>query len=97
MWHKGVRWHHVESSILKEGPGAKHTGRWGIAERKIPSVKMLFKTNTNGHKHPSISLFIIERGTIGETKENNKCHPTQKPRTPQNSPMDCEVCSFTNT
>ena len=23
MWHKGVRWHHVESDILKEGPGAK--------------------------------------------------------------------------
>ena len=23
MWHKGVRWHHVESDILKEGPGTK--------------------------------------------------------------------------
>ena len=32
---------------------------------------MLFRTNTNGHKHPSISLFIIEQDTISETKENN--------------------------
>ena len=23
MWHKGVRWHRVESDILKEGPGTK--------------------------------------------------------------------------
>ena len=23
MWHKGVRWHRVESNILKEGPGTK--------------------------------------------------------------------------
>ena len=33
---------------------------------------MLFKTNTNGHKQPSMSLFIIEQDTISETKENNK-------------------------
>ena len=35
MWHKGVRWHHVESDILKEGPGEKQPRRWEIAERKI--------------------------------------------------------------
>ena len=23
MWHKEVRWHHVESDILKEGPGTE--------------------------------------------------------------------------
>ena len=23
MWHKGVRWHHVESDILTEGPGTE--------------------------------------------------------------------------
>ena len=23
MWHKGVRWHRIESNILKEGPGTK--------------------------------------------------------------------------
>ena len=44
---------------------------------------MLFKTNTNGHRQPSISLIIIEQDEIGETKENNKWHATQEPRTPQ--------------
>ena len=56
MWHKGVRWHHVESNILKKGPGTKHPGRWGIVEHQIPSIKVLFKTNTKSHKHPSIRL-----------------------------------------
>ena len=63
--------------------GQKHPGRWEIAERKIPSVKMLFKTNTDGHKHHSTSLIIIEQDTIGETKENNMWHSTQEPRTPK--------------
>ena len=70
----------------KKIQGQKHPGRWEIAERKIPGVKMLFKTNTKGHKHPSISRIIIEQSTVGETKENNKWHSTQEPRTPQNSP-----------
>ena len=50
----------------KVGPGEKHPGRWEIAERQIPSIKMLFETNTKGHKHPSIRLFIIEQDTIGK-------------------------------
>ena len=52
----------------KKVQGQKYPGRWEIAERKIPSVKMLFNTNTNGHKHLSIGLIIIEQNTIGETK-----------------------------
>ena len=44
---------------------------------------MLFKTNTNGHKQPGISLIIIEQDEIGETKENNKWYATQEPRTPK--------------
>ena len=68
---KRVRWHHVESDILKEGPGVKYPGRWEIAGRQIPSVKMLFKTNTKGHKHPSIRLFITEQDTIGKPKKTN--------------------------
>ena len=43
---------------------------------------MWFKTNTDGHKHLRISLFIIEQDTIGETKENNQGHSTQELRTP---------------
>ena len=38
----------------KKVQGQKHPGRWGIVEHQIPSIKMLFKTNTKNHKHPSI-------------------------------------------
>ena len=34
----------------------KHPGRWGIVEHQISSIKVLFKTDTKGHKHPSIRL-----------------------------------------
>ena len=40
----------------KKVQGQKHPGRWGIVEHQIPSIKMLFKTYTKGHKHPSIRL-----------------------------------------
>ena len=43
---------------------------------------VLLKINTNGHKHPSFSLFIIEQDTIGENKKK-KWHSTQEPRSPQ--------------
>ena len=36
--------------------GQKHPGRWGIVEHQIPSIKVLFETNTKGYKHPSIRL-----------------------------------------
>ena len=40
----------------KKVQGQKHPGRWGIVEHQIPSIKVLFKTITKGHKHPSIKL-----------------------------------------
>ena len=40
----------------KKVQGQKHPGKCGIVEHQIPSIKVLFKTNTNGHKHPSIRL-----------------------------------------
>ena len=40
----------------KKVQGQKHPGRWGIVEHQIPSIKVLFKANTKGHKHPSITL-----------------------------------------
>ena len=40
----------------KKFQGQKHPGRWGIVEHQIPGIKVLFKTNTKGHKHPSIRL-----------------------------------------
>ena len=40
----------------KKVQGQKHHGRWGIVEHKISGIKVLFKTNTKGHKHPRIRL-----------------------------------------
>ena len=40
----------------KKVQGQKHPARWGIVEHQIPNIKVLLKTNTKGHKHPSIRL-----------------------------------------
>ena len=58
-------------------------------------VKMLFETNSSGHKHPSISLFITEQDTIGETKENNKLHSTHSQNTVLQTMMGCSFYSTT--
>ena len=63
MRHKGIRWHRVESDNLKEGQGTQHPGRWGIVEHQIPSIKVLFKTNTKSHKHPGIKLLSSKSKT----------------------------------
>ena len=47
----------------------KHPGMWGIVEHQIPSIKVLFKTNTKSHQYPSIRLFIREQDTIGKPKK----------------------------
>ena len=47
----------------KKVQGQKHPGRWGIVEHQIPSIKMLFKTNTKSHKHPGIKLLSSESKT----------------------------------
>ena len=36
MWHKGVRWHHVESDILKEGPGTETS--WEMRVYRTPNT-----------------------------------------------------------
>ena len=36
MWHKGVRWHRVESNILKEGPGTKTS--WEVRYCRTPNT-----------------------------------------------------------
>ena len=38
----------------KKVQGQNCPGRWEIVEQQIPSIKVLFKTNTKRHKHPSI-------------------------------------------
>ena len=58
----------------KKVQGQKHPRRWGIVEHQIPSNKVLFKTNTKGHKHPSIRLLSTETLTSAEanTLSNSK-------------------------
>ena len=53
----------------KKIQGQKYPGRWGIAEHQIPSIKVLFKTNTKSHMHPSIRLYIREQDTIDKSKK----------------------------
>ena len=48
----------------KKVQGQKHPGRWGIVEHQIPSIKVLFKTNTKGHKHPSIRLLSKSKAQL---------------------------------
>ena len=47
----------------KRVQGQKHPGRWGIVEHQIPSIKVLFKTNTKSHKHPCMKLLSSESKT----------------------------------
>ena len=42
--------------FCKKVQGQKHPGSEGIVEHQISSIKVLFETNTKGHKHPSVRL-----------------------------------------
>ena len=53
----------------KKVQGQKRPGRWEIAERQIPRIKVLLITNTKGHKHPSIRLFTIVQEPIDKPKK----------------------------
>ena len=55
----------------KKVQAQKHSGRWGILEHQLPSIKVLFKTNAKSHKHPGIKLLSIirEQDTIGKPKK----------------------------
>ena len=55
----------LNQMFWKKVQGKNYPGRWEIAERKIPSVKMLFNTNTNGHKHLSIGLIMPRTPPLG--------------------------------
>ena len=73
----------------KKVQGQKHPGRWGIVEHQIPSIKVLFKTNTKGHMHPSIRLLskrktqlvnqrkqkVISRRGLGYAGKRGLCLP----------------------
>ena len=56
--------------FLKKVQEQNHPGRWGIVEHQIHSIKMLFKTNTKGHKHPSIRLLSkSKRPLVNQRKQ----------------------------
>ena len=56
MWLKGSISTVLNPIFSKKVQGQKHPGRWGIIEHQISGIKVLFKTYTKGHKHPSIRL-----------------------------------------
>ena len=67
----------------KKVQGQKHPGRWGIVENQIPSIKVLLKTNTKGHKHPSIRLLSKSKTQLVNQRKQKKWHSAHEPRTPQ--------------
>ena len=68
--------------------GQNHPGRWEIAEHQIHSIKVLFKTNTKGHEHHSIRLFIREQDAIGKPKK------TKSGIQPRNHTLPREIQSY---
>ena len=53
--------------------------------------RMLFKTNTKGHKHPSIRLFIIEHDTIGKPKKTKGgIQPRNRALPQKKQSIDCD-------
>ena len=61
----------------KKVQGQKHPGRWGIVEHQIPSINVLFKTNTKSHKHPGIKLLSSESKTqlVNQRKQKVAFNP----------------------
>ena len=55
----------------------KHPGRSGIVEHQIPSINVLFKTNTKSHKHPGIKLLSSESKTqlVNQRKQKVAFNP----------------------
>ena len=49
---------------------------------------MLFKTNTKGHKHPSIRFFIKEQDTIGKPKKTKSGIQPRNRALPRNNPIE---------
>ena len=80
----------LNTIFYKKVQGQMHPGRWENAERQISSIKMLFETNTNSHKHPSFRLFIIEQDTIGKPKKTESDIQSRNRALPRNSPAECD-------
>ena len=63
----------LNPTFWKKVQGQKHTGRCGIVEHQIPSIKVLFRTNAKSHKHPGIKLLSSESKTqlVNKRKHNS--------------------------
>ena len=61
----------------KKVQGQKHPGRWRIVEHQIPSIKVLFKTNTKSDKHHGIRLLSSESKTqlVNQRKQKVAFNP----------------------
>ena len=68
----------------EKAQGEKHTGRWGIVEHQIPSIKLLCKSNAKSHKHPGIKLLSSECKTLSVNQRK------------QNSYRRAYICKFIN-
>ena len=62
----------------KKVQGQKHPGRWGIVEHQIPSIKMLFKTNTKSHKHPSIRFLSKSKTQLVNQRKQSGIQPRNR-------------------
>ena len=61
----------------KKVQGQKHPGRWGIKDHQVPSIKVLFKTNTKSHKYPGVKLSSSESKTqlVNQRKQKVAFNP----------------------
>ena len=81
----------------KKVQGQKHPGRWGIVEHQIPSIKMLFKTNTNGHKHPSIRFLSKSKTQLVNQKKQKVAFSPGTAHSSEIIIKNMVGCSFADT
>ena len=83
----------------KKVPGQAQPGWWEIAEHHVPSIKVLFKTNTKSNKHPSSRLFIREQDTIGKPKKTKSGIQPRGAASPvlNDTPVVCIYMSYNRT
>ena len=72
----------------KKVQGQKHPGRWGIVKHQTPSIKVLFKTTSKGHKHPSIRLLSKSKTQlVNQRKQKVAFSPGTAPHQTGNVPL----------
>ena len=72
----------------KKVQGQKHPGRWGNVEHQMPSIKVLFKTNTRGHKHPSIRLLSKSKTQLVNQRKQKVAFSPGTAHSPEYNPIE---------